>query len=715
MALPPVRNLFLGALMGASARLAMAGTYTVTTTDDAGPGSLRQAILDAGASGEVSTIAFAIATGHQRIRPLSNLPKLISTLLDGRTQPGYAGTPLIEVDGSLLAAGGTCFDGVQQSVIDSLVVNPCPNAGVRMGVGGGIRRSYIGTDVTGTITRPNSTGVDVPGFLPEPFVVVGGYRPDEGNLISGNSTGVSIAAGGPTFVMGNRIGTDVSGMAALPNVTGIDVSGRPGVQIGGPTFWYGNLISGNTARGIVVSITDDGGASVIRNNMIGPDAAGGGSVATQGTGITLYSTTALELRENVIAHNAFGIGLQYVSVRDRITRNLVYSNGLGIDLDNQAPGRTFNDPMDGDNGADLLQNFPILASALASNGMVTVAGSLNSEPNATYDVEIFSESAGGQIFVGTVPVSTDSSGDGAFSKTFVAAVAAGDVLTATATDVFGDTSELSDPIPASDSAVQVASLSPSSGPATGGTAVTLTGAGFQADAAVSFGDTAAAGVSVTGPAEIVATSPALEPGTVSPVAVTNGDLTTGGIADGWFADFLDVPQGDPFHASIESLVRSGITAGCGAGNFCPTATVTRAQTSVFLLRAEHGKDWVPPPCRGLFADVPCPSDFAAWIERLADEGIVAGCGGGNFCPDSAVRRDQMAPMLLKTEHGPAYVPPACAGVFSDVPCPSQFADWIEQLVAEAITVGCGGGAYCPNSPNNRGQMAVFIEKTFLIP
>src|SRR6476659_3633242 len=122
----------------------MAGTYTVTNTNDPGPGSLRQAILDAGASGEVSTIAFAIATGHQRIRPLSNLPKLISTLLDGRTQPGYAGTPLIEVDGSLLAAGGTCFDGVQQSVIDSLVVNSCPNAGVRMGVGGGIRRSYIG-------------------------------------------------------------------------------------------------------------------------------------------------------------------------------------------------------------------------------------------------------------------------------------------------------------------------------------------------------------------------------------------------------------------------------------------------------------------------------------------------------------------------------------------------------------------------------------------
>ena len=151
MALHPVRNLFLVVLMGASARLALAGTYTVTNTDDAGPGSLRQAILDAASSGEVSTIAFAIDTGHQRIRPLSALPMVKATLIDGSTQPGYAGAPLIEVDGSLMASGGTCFDGVQQSAIDSLVINSCPFAGVRMDIGGVIRRSYIGTDVTGTI------------------------------------------------------------------------------------------------------------------------------------------------------------------------------------------------------------------------------------------------------------------------------------------------------------------------------------------------------------------------------------------------------------------------------------------------------------------------------------------------------------------------------------------------------------------------------------
>ncbi len=74
----------------------------------------------------------------------------------------------------------------------------------------------------------------------------------------------------------------------------------------------------------------------------------------------------------------------------------------------------------------------------------------------------------------------------------------------------------------------------------------------------------------------------------------------------------------------------------------------------------------------------------------------------------------MAVFLLKAQHGSAYVPPACTppGVFLDVPCPGTFTDWIEQLAAESITGGCGGGNYCPSGDSTRGQMAVFIAKTF---
>jgi S-layer family protein len=182
-------------------------------------------------------------------------------------------------------------------------------------------------------------------------------------------------------------------------------------------------------------------------------------------------------------------------------------------------------------------------------------------------------------------------------------------------------------------------------------------------------------------------------------------------------DFLDVPPADPFHAFVISVARAGITAGCGGGNYCRNSPVTRAQMAVFLLKAEHGSSYSPPACQSLFSDVPCPSTFANWIEQLAAEGITGGCGAGIYCPNDAVTRQQMAVFLLKTEHGSAYDPPDCASVFSDVACPSLFADWIEQLYAENVTGGCATGPlrYCPTNPNTRGQMAVFLTKTFDLP
>jgi len=89
--------------------------------------------------------------------------------------------------------------------------------------------------------------------------------------------------------------------------------------------------------------------------------------------------------------------------------------------------------------------------------------------------------------------------------------------------------------------------------------------------------------------------------------------------------------------------------------------------------------------------------------------------GGNFCPLDSVRRDQMAPFLLKAVHGPTYFPPTCSGMFADVPCPSLFADWVEQLAIEYVTSGCGGVNYCPSNPNTRGQMAVFLVKALRLP
>lgn len=176
--------------------------------------------------------------------------------------------------------------------------------------------------------------------------------------------------------------------------------------------------------------------------------------------------------------------------------------------------------------------------------------------------------------------------------------------------------------------------------------------------------------------------------------------------------FADVPTSQQFYAFIENIFHHGITGGCGAGVYCPTSSVTRAQMAAFLLKAKYGASYVPPACNGIFADVPCPSQFANWIEQLAVEQITGGCGGSNYCPENPVTRAQMSAFLLKAKYGFAYVPPGCTGVFSDVACPSLFANWIERLAAEGITGGCGVGIYCPADPNTRGQMAVFLVKTF---
>jgi hypothetical protein len=163
------------------------------------------------------------------------------------------------------------------------------------------------------------------------------------------------------------------------------------------------------------------------------------------------------------------------------------------------------------------------------------------------------------------------------------------------------------------------------------------------------------------------------------------------------------------------LAADAVSAGVGGGNFGVNNPTLRQQMAVFLLKAVHGLCYAPPPCGGIFADVPCPSPFADWIEALFHEGITGGCGGDDYCPTDPVRRDQMAVFLIRGEHGSNYDPPPCVGVFDDVPCPSTFADWIEQLVAEQITAGCGGGNYCPALPTTRGQMAVFLTKTFFLP
>lgn len=182
--------------------------------------------------------------------------------------------------------------------------------------------------------------------------------------------------------------------------------------------------------------------------------------------------------------------------------------------------------------------------------------------------------------------------------------------------------------------------------------------------------------------------------------------------------FNDVPTYNWAYTYIDKLLQAGITSGCATApmRYCPEAQVTRDQMAVFLLRAKFGSSYVPPAASGVFADVPVSHWAAAWVERLRALGITSGCATNplQYCPGSAVTRDQMAVFLLRAKHGANYQPPAATGVFADVPTSYWAAPWIEQLAQEGISSGCSATPkqYCPASPITRDQMAVFLVKAF---
>jgi hypothetical protein len=243
----------------------------------------------------------------------------------------------------------------------------------------------------------------------------------------------------------------------------------------------------------------------------------------------------------------------------------------------------------------------------------------------------------------------------------------------------------------------------------------------QVDAAASYGTVANATIGSCGSDcfQVAVSRPATRPAThwdltvletIGPAALGQVKVWTLHVGE----SFSDVPSAHPFYRFVETLLHVGVTAGCTATTYCPDGPTTREQMAVFLLRAKEGGGFTPPPCTTApFPDVPCASPFAPWVQELVSRGITAGCGGGLYCPTSSVTREQMAVFLLKTHDGAAFTPPACTtAAFGDVPCASPFAPWVQELVARGITAGCGGGLYCPTDPVTRGQMAVFLTKTF---
>ncbi len=178
--------------------------------------------------------------------------------------------------------------------------------------------------------------------------------------------------------------------------------------------------------------------------------------------------------------------------------------------------------------------------------------------------------------------------------------------------------------------------------------------------------------------------------------------------------FSDVDSTSTFFPFIQGIYAAEVIPDCGVGTFCPNNPITRQEMAQFLLKSKNGASYNPPACTTpMFTDVPCSSAYAPWVNEMAREGITGGCGGGNFCPTGTVTRAQMSVFLMVARgFPPAACPPSS---FLDVPTTSTFCPWINQIAAKGITGGCGNGDFCPDNLVLRGQMSVFLETTFGIP
>jgi hypothetical protein len=181
--------------------------------------------------------------------------------------------------------------------------------------------------------------------------------------------------------------------------------------------------------------------------------------------------------------------------------------------------------------------------------------------------------------------------------------------------------------------------------------------------------------------------------------------------------FADVPPTYWAWHFIEGINAAGVPTTCGSNPpmFCPDNPMTRGDMAIFLLRSKEGGSYVPPPCTtAAFTDVPCSNPLAPWINELVRRGVTAGCGGGNYCPNNSVTRDQMAVFLLVTA-GISPDPTCPPAPFTDVPCSTPFEPFIKELVTLGVTAGCGTGTYCPGTTVTRAQMSVFLSVMFHIP
>lgn len=409
--------------------------YVVTETVGIGTGTLNWAIINANINWGMDRIVFDIpGPGPHTIQPTTPLSSIMqSVIIDGYSQPGASPNTnatgmasnaviKIEIDGSL--AGGPGVEGLNiftdDCIVRGLAVNNFSGPGIRVdGDNNKVVGNFIGTDVTGTSAEPNEIGLKLAGGSNE----IGGDEPSEINVISGNTS------------EGIQVLDRVSGWGTEDfNVIGGNIIGADAT---------GTAALGNGSYGIGIDVTAPDDIPV----TIGGSSAMGNLIAYNGSyGVRakIGNMNQGEVSYNTIHSNDKGVVLYQGHAA--ISRNSIHSNTtIGIDLHDD--GHDTNDPLDADTGENGRQNYPVLTSAVP--GSIEISGSLHSEASENYTIEFFASPSGNQgaIYLGEQNVTTDGSGDTPFAATLLANVPGGYQITATARKTSnGYTSEFSLPV-----------------------------------------------------------------------------------------------------------------------------------------------------------------------------------------------------------------------------------------------------------------------------
>ncbi|MCU0497257.1 MAG: CSLREA domain-containing protein [Anaerolineae bacterium] len=270
-----------------------------------------------------------------------------------------------------------------------------------------ISRNFIGV-TTSLLAIPNTNGIVITNSANNNLV-------NNANVIGRNiNAGILLTtSANNNTITGNLIGE--APLGSIPNSTGI------------------NLLSGANNNTI--------NSNTINTNQI------------HGVAIAGLNTNNNQIILNTIEGNlGDGVNLVGSNIGNLISQNVMLGNGnLGIDLNND--GLTPNDLQDIDNGPNRLQNFPVLSAAFSDGVATRIDGTFNSVPNLTFTIEFFANAAAdpsgfgeGEIYLGSATVTTDSAGDTTFVTTLGVSTL-GQLITATASRVNGDTSEFSNAIP----------------------------------------------------------------------------------------------------------------------------------------------------------------------------------------------------------------------------------------------------------------------------